>query len=535
MRTVTVVVATYQRRESLLRLLTGLRAQLDEDPGLREGLDVIVVVDGSTDGSLELCESLDFPVQLKPIFQRNRGRAAARNVGLAAANGEIVWFVDDDVELLPGLVRRHRASHDGDDPHVLTGPYMDETDERGIAPNRRWVDLIYREMSASGVVDRADRFSTANASGPVDVFRAVGGFDEGFTGWGFEDTEMGHRMLRAGVEIRFDPHARARHRQDLTVEQFCANGVSAGRNLARTVALHPELLDELLPLEGSVPSRRTARRLAASVYRCVPVRSALAYRMLAGRGHRGRPSRRHGDEQPEPAGALRRDGREHPRGDRRGRSVGRARRTEARDRRGRVSTRPRPQEPRLMSRSGMRRFVAMIPQAFRLVWSTDKRAFLLIIVLQVVNGLAVAGELLVGRRLLETIGSTGSARIDGSIGDILPELVLLAVLAFVIAIGSAVSAARSQILGETVARRVQRQVLNVTIDVSLASFDDPDFHDHVRRSVESSTSRPWLLVNGLIAIVGATAGLVGIMVVLAGAAAADRARRRGLVRAGAAS
>ena len=82
---------------------------------------------------------------------------------------------------------------------VLTGPYMDEVGENRVAPNQQWVDLIYREMSASGIVDRADRFSTANASGPVELFRSVGGFDEGFTGWGGEDTEIGQRILRAGI------------------------------------------------------------------------------------------------------------------------------------------------------------------------------------------------------------------------------------------------------------------------------------------------------------------------------------------------
>jgi ATP-binding cassette subfamily B protein len=163
---------------------------------------------------------------------------------------------------------------------------------------------------------------------------------------------------------------------------------------------------------------------------------------------------------------------------------------------------------------GLRRFAFVVWQAFRLVWATDRRAFLTIIVLQVVSGFALGGELLVGRRLLEAIGPTTADRISGSLSDIVPELILLGVLALVIAMCGAVSSARSEILSETVARRVQRQVLNVTTAVPVAAFDDPEFHDHVRRSVEDSTWRPWQVVRGLVDIFGASAGLVSLMVVL---------------------
>jgi ATP-binding cassette subfamily B protein len=164
--------------------------------------------------------------------------------------------------------------------------------------------------------------------------------------------------------------------------------------------------------------------------------------------------------------------------------------------------------------AGVRRWAVIARQAFRLVWVTDKRAFLTIIVLQVVNGVALGTELLVGRELLDSIGPTSGSRPRGEIGDIVPELVLLGVLALVIALGGAVTAARSGILSQAVARRVQAQVLDVTSAVPLAAFDDPEFHDHVRRSVADSTWRPWQMVNGLITIVSAAAGLASVMLVL---------------------
>src|SRR5215211_9133637 len=134
--------------------------------------------------------------------------------------------------------------------------------------------------------------------------------------------------------------------------------------------------------------------------------------------------------------------------------------------------------------AGIRRLLLVVKQAFRLVWDTDRRAFLTIIVLQVVNGIALGAELLVGRSLLDSIGSNGGGHPRGSLGDIVPELVGLGLLALLIAVSGAVSAARSDILSEAVSRRVQGRVLDVTSAVPLVAFDDPEFHDHVRRSVE---------------------------------------------------
>jgi GT2 family glycosyltransferase len=292
MRSLSIVIATYQRRDSLARLLGELRSQLVEEPALAEDLDVVVVVDGSADGSMELCESIDFPTAIKPVWQRNRGRSSARNVGLGLATGEIVWLLDDDVIPLPGLLHRHRDAHEVAGPHVVMGPHLVDADPGSIAPNQKWVDLIYREMGATGLVDRAGWFSTANASGPISIFRGVGGFDEGFTGWGFEDAEIGQRILQAGFVIRFDPGARAKHSQDVTLEQFCANNVSAGRALVRIIGLHPDLLSQLLPVQVTVPSRRSLRAIARAAYRRFPVRSPIAYRMIAAAACSAAPTER---------------------------------------------------------------------------------------------------------------------------------------------------------------------------------------------------------------------------------------------------
>ena len=59
--------------------------------------DVIVVNDGTKDGSMEVVRQFADRPNLTVIEQENQGLSAARNRGMSAAGGEYVWFVDSDV------------------------------------------------------------------------------------------------------------------------------------------------------------------------------------------------------------------------------------------------------------------------------------------------------------------------------------------------------------------------------------------------------------------------------------------------------
>ena len=122
--------------------------------------------------------------------------------------GEIIWFLDDDLVPAPGLVLRHRAEHQQGAAHLLLGPCKPLPSTRA---SEHWVEWWGRpgfaELEQAGFVDRFDRFTVANLSGPTEWFRLAGGFDPNFTGYGFEDYELGFRMLRDGVVVRFDPEA----------------------------------------------------------------------------------------------------------------------------------------------------------------------------------------------------------------------------------------------------------------------------------------------------------------------------------------
>jgi glycosyltransferase involved in cell wall biosynthesis len=257
----TVAVASHQRREPLLRLLRELDAQAAAAPELGRDLDVLVVLDGSTDGSKEAVEAESWALPVRVHWQPNRGLASARNVGLEAAGDGLVWFLDDDLVPTPGLLERHRTAHEVGPPGVVVGPCRIPPDADAPAPLLDWWDEFYAELERAGRIDRFDRFTVANASAPAAVIRAAGGFDESFVTYGLEDYELGVRLLAAGTPLRFDAAAVAWHPDIPPLSLLITRQRELGRNAARLAALHPETVDLLFPPGRTPRPRRLLRRL----------------------------------------------------------------------------------------------------------------------------------------------------------------------------------------------------------------------------------------------------------------------------------
>lgn len=96
--TVAVVVPTFDRSSVLLRAIESVVAQT------RPADQILVVDDGSTDGTADLLRRASLPISV--ISQKNRGVSAARNRGLAATDCEWIAFLDSDDEWLPQKLER---------------------------------------------------------------------------------------------------------------------------------------------------------------------------------------------------------------------------------------------------------------------------------------------------------------------------------------------------------------------------------------------------------------------------------------------
>ena len=116
-----VVVPTYNRCDRLRRVLGALADQTLP----RDSFEVIVVSDGSTDGTDEYLRGGQTPVDVVAVTQPNSGPGPARNAGVERARGDLVVFVDDDVVAEPDLVEQHVRSHEHDDGRlVVIGPML---------------------------------------------------------------------------------------------------------------------------------------------------------------------------------------------------------------------------------------------------------------------------------------------------------------------------------------------------------------------------------------------------------------------------
>jgi glycosyltransferase involved in cell wall biosynthesis len=264
-RSMTVVVISYQRRATLARLLLALARELHADPALRTGLDVLVVLDGSDDGSIELVEGLSYPVPLRHVWQPNRGRAAARNAGLRAAGGELVLLLDDDGSPAPGLLAGHRLAHDDAVDQVVIGPC--DVSPRSIAPTALIAHSRqhFARLAAQGRARVAYDVTFANTSAPRQLLLELGGFDESFVGWGAEDGEFGHRILLADVPVVFRDDCVVHHDVNRTRRQFLRMTAELGANTSRMIDRHPDLADLYLSprVEGAAGAVRVAGRLGS--------------------------------------------------------------------------------------------------------------------------------------------------------------------------------------------------------------------------------------------------------------------------------
>ena len=290
---VSVVIPTYQRRDSLLRALAALAAQ-SLPP---EEFEVVVVVDGSSDGTREAAQALAPPYALRVLWQSNRGRASACNAGVAAATGELIVILDDDMVPIPDFLAAHVRAHASGDARAVIGAAPVTITPGLPAPARYVGEKFNRHLEhlarAGGPVTLRD-FYGGNLSVRREVLRRVNGFDEGFTIYGNEDLELSIRLSAAGVRLVYDPTAIAIQHYDKDFAGLARDNVSKGRTAMLLARKHPSARGQLKL--GTWRAESLARRLLVSgllgATRVVPATRDGIVRVVGSLGDRGMPALR---------------------------------------------------------------------------------------------------------------------------------------------------------------------------------------------------------------------------------------------------
>ncbi|HEV8632186.1 MAG TPA: glycosyltransferase [Thermoanaerobaculia bacterium] len=242
MPALSVVIPTHERLEVLPEVLAALAAQQDAPE-----LEVVVVDDGSRDGTAAFLAGYGGALPLTVLRQENRGPAAARNAGVAAARSPLVAFLGDDTVPEPGWAAAHAAAHErrpqrrplavlgytGWHPRMRTTPFLRYINEHGL-------QFGYALITDPEQVP-FNFFYTSNISLPRDLLLAEP-FDVAFPHAAWEDVELSYRLQRRhGLTMVYESAARVAHLHPTDFARFSRRQEKAGESAVVFFRLHPEL------------------------------------------------------------------------------------------------------------------------------------------------------------------------------------------------------------------------------------------------------------------------------------------------------
>ena len=241
---VSVVIPTWNRADLLARTIDKIEHQTLS----RDLYEVIVIDNDSTDDTQTILDQKSRAYrQLKTFSQSKRGAAATRNVGIQAAAGDIILFIDDDIQAEPDLIESHCRYHQKHPDSSIIGGLITSWNDSRDAFLRYLRDRgIFNPYSiARGPMDFS-YYHTGNVSTARSALLDVGGFNEQFAVYGMEDIELGYRLERRGSRMVHGPEAKAVHEYFPTYQQFIGRCEQAGYSLGKFIELHPELRERFI-------------------------------------------------------------------------------------------------------------------------------------------------------------------------------------------------------------------------------------------------------------------------------------------------
>jgi glycosyltransferase involved in cell wall biosynthesis/GT2 family glycosyltransferase len=240
--TFSIIIPTYNRSEVLLECLTALAEQ--NFP--MADFEVIIIDDGSSDGTADAVKSFAAPYKLSYLHQQNAGPGAARNHGISQAKGEFILIINDDAILEKDCLLVHSEVQKkirGRKLAVLgTFDYWKEGLQNPFTFLLQNSSLVFAyNIMENAKIYNYRFFWTCNISLPRQALLDVGGFDENFSEPMMEDTELGYRLQKMGWAVLYTDLAKSEHIHTLTHRDYERRQRMLGRNLMKFLLKHPEM------------------------------------------------------------------------------------------------------------------------------------------------------------------------------------------------------------------------------------------------------------------------------------------------------
>ncbi len=196
---ISVIIPVHNGGESFRQCLSSMGASISQPT------EVIVVADGDTESGQV---AADWGAKVINVEEKG-GPAQARNLGAAAAEGDILFFVDADVAIAPDTINQVRLAFTEDASlAALIGSYDDAPGASNFLS--QYKNLFHHYTHQNG---NEDAFTFWGACGAIrrDIFLTMDGFDKNYRRPCVEDIELGYRLKAAGYKIRLVKALQVKH------------------------------------------------------------------------------------------------------------------------------------------------------------------------------------------------------------------------------------------------------------------------------------------------------------------------------------
>jgi len=229
---ISVVMATYNRAETLKSTLDHLARQTLPP----SDFEVIVVDDGSPDDTEQVVAARrpSLPFSLTYLRHANRGPGYTQNRGLREARAPVVCLMADDILLAPGALKAHVEAHErfGEPSVAVLGKVMQSPELNQSVFLRKWDPFKFRDLDGLSELPYFF-FWACNISFKREFMLAHGMFrdEKGRAGAAaHEDVELGYRLSRHGLRIRYCGDAFGHHYHIENLDGACRRAYERGLN-----------------------------------------------------------------------------------------------------------------------------------------------------------------------------------------------------------------------------------------------------------------------------------------------------------------
>lgn len=270
---VSVIVPVYNGGDAIAACIDALLDQVT-----RVEFEILVVDNGSTDSTpLIMAQYAQRDARIRNLHQTKRGSYAARNIGIGAARGDFLFFLDADCVAEDGWIEAMFAGLSSSE----AGAALGWSNGDGKTPLSRTLQAEYEAILArytDGTT--ASRLDTRNCAIRKDIVEKVGPFREDFLNYG--DAEMGYRILAIPSRVLFVKDAVITHTHIQELDEYIRKQKRIGRNLkSQFGSMSATEVNRLLPYLQNDRLWKMARTRSALKRMFLKPIIALRLRLLA--------------------------------------------------------------------------------------------------------------------------------------------------------------------------------------------------------------------------------------------------------------